>query len=311
MPDPRMRFYFREPTVDTNLPLTSGTVVPKGFDFEVVQELEQADAWDCGFAARMQAVEANEPLVSIPAFPNRKFRLSYIYVNSAAGIETPKDLEGKRVGIGMWANTAGVWARGALQHYYGVDLGRIRWVARKLDSTHLPDGIRIEVVKNGDLNSLLVSGELDAVIDPNVLPSITARDPRVRRLFRDYKSEEQAYFRKTGIFPISHMVTFRQEFVERNPAAPLSLLAAFRRARDIAIDNIQGADPQVLVISWIGALLDEQRELMGDDYFAYNVRDNKVPLSAMMEFAQEQGLTRRQIDYKSLFAPEALADEGI
>ena len=310
MPEPKIRFFFREPTVDTNRPLNEGTIKVDGFGFEVVGDLDQADAWDCGFAARMLAAAEGSDDVSIPAFPNRKFRLSYIYINKKAGIETPRDLEGKRVAIPSWANTAGVWARGALQHHYGVDLGKIHWVARSQKDMAAPWRIQIETLNRGKVDDLLVSGELDAAIDPNVLPSITRRDTRVRRLFPDYKAEEQKYYRETGIFPISHVVTLRRGFVDRHPQAPVALLKAFRQARDMAIDNIQGADPQVLVLSWVSALLDEQRALMGDNYFAYNVADNKRPLSAMMQFSHEQGLTPKAFNFEGLFSPEAASLPG-
>lgn len=311
MPEPTLRIFFREPTVDTNRPITEGRVGIEGFSVEVVGELDDADAWDCGFAARMVGAAKGARYVSIPAFPNRKFRLSYIYVNAEAGIESPGDLEGKRVGIPLWANTAGVWARGALQHYYGVDLARIDWVMARPEKIALPGYVKSDVLNRGDLNSLLVSGEIDAVIEPNVLPAVTNRDPRVRRLFADYKSEEKTYFSATGIFPISHVVTLKEEFVERHPEAPVALLKAFRKARDIAIDNVQGADPQVLIVAWHAALMDEQRELMGDDYFSYNIENNTVALEAMTQYAQEQGLTSDRVDYRGLFSPEAAQLPGV
>ena len=85
MPNSKLRFYFREPTVDTNMPITDGTVKVEGFELEIVKREDDADAWDCGFAARVRAHARGLAHVSIPAFPNRKFRLSYIYVNSKAG----------------------------------------------------------------------------------------------------------------------------------------------------------------------------------------------------------------------------------
>lgn len=311
MPDPKLRFYFREPTVDTNMPITDGTVKVEGFDFEIVKREDDADGWDCGFAARVRAHVKGARHLSIPAFPNRKFRLSYIYVNSAAGIESPRDLEGKRVGIFAWENTAGVWARGAMQHQYGVDLTRIHWISGRSDEKSLPPGIRVESLKNrADLDSMLVEAKLDAVIDPNVLPSISRRDPRVHRLFRDYKTEEQSYFKKTGIFPISHIVTLKQEFVDRHPNAPLALLKAFRRARDEAFHRLEGADPQILVISWAAAAVEEQRALMGEDYWAYNIAANRRALDAFTQFAYEQGLSPSKLDYERLFHPEAAALPG-
>ncbi|HXG49873.1 MAG TPA: hypothetical protein VNN77_00510 [candidate division Zixibacteria bacterium] len=144
MAQPKLRFYFREPAVDTNRPLTEGTVRVEGFDFEIVGSEEEADAWDCGFAARIVAHAKGAPHLSIPAFPNRKFRLSYIFVNSGSGIGSPRDLAGRRVGIMQWDNTAGVWARGALQHYYGVDLASVRWMALRVKEGVAAPGMRIE-----------------------------------------------------------------------------------------------------------------------------------------------------------------------
>lgn len=314
-----IRLHFREPTIDTNRPIAQGIVAIDGFDVQFVDRLDDADAWDCGFAARMAGVGGQPRCTSIPAFPNRKFRQSYIYVNEKAGIETPRDLERKRVGILNWANTAGIWARGALQHYYGVDLAAIGWVAARADPTRLPPAIRTEYLRAdaGDsldpvqaLDALLVSGEIDALIFPNVPPSIIRRDGRTRRLFRDYKAEEQNYFRSTGIFPISHVMTLRESFVDRHPDAPVALLKAFRRARDVALENIGGSDPEVLIVSWVHQLLDEQRSLMGDDYFAYDIDHNRPALEAMMRYAHEQFLTRDLVDFRSLFAPAAMALPG-
>ena len=316
MANPKLKFYFREPTIDTNLPITDGTVKIEGFEWEFVGNEAGADAWDCGFAARVLAFAKGEKHISIPAFPNRKFRLAYIFVNSKAGIESAKDLEGRRVGIMQWGNTAGVWARGALQHYYGVDLKRIRWQAARVKKEDIANGNQIEkLAGDGDpdrlLDDLLIAGNIDAVIGPNLLPSISARDSRTRRLFRDYRAEEQNYFRQTGIFPTSHIVTLKQEFVERHPDAPVALLKAFRRSRDMAFERLEGSDPQIIAYSWIAAAIAEQRELMGDNYWAYNVQDNRKVLEAMTQYAHEQGLSKTRIDYMAFFHPEAAALGGV
>jgi 4,5-dihydroxyphthalate decarboxylase len=313
---PKLKFYFREPTIDTNIPITDGTVKIEGFDWQFVPDEEEADAWDCGFAARVRAYVKGLPHISIPAFPNRKFRLAYIFVNSKAGIESANDLEGRRVGIMQWDNTAGVWARGALQHHYGVDLKRIHWLAARVKKEGVAEGIRIEQLDaQGDpdkvLDQLLVEGKIDAVIGPNLLPSISARDPRTRRLFRDYRAEEQNYFRKTGIFPTSHIVTLKQAFVDRYPNAPLALLEAFRKSRDEAFSRLEGSDPQVIAYSWIAAAVAEQRELMGENYWAYNVANNRTVLEAMTQYAHEQGLSPTRIDYMKFFHPEAASLEGV
>jgi 4,5-dihydroxyphthalate decarboxylase len=310
----KLKLFFREPTIDTNSPIASGIVPIEGFDVEFVDRLSDADVWDCAFAARLQNME-RERCVSVPAFPNRKFRLSYIFVNAGAGIHSPTDLPGKRVGIRFWANTAGVWARGALQHHYNVDLNRIQWITGQVDATSIPKGeidLQVAVAPVGvsvsdHLDALLLSGVVDAVIDANVLPSIVRRDKRVRRLFQDYPSEERAYFASTGIFPISHVVTLREAFAKRCPSAPVAVLKAFRKARDMAFDAIEGSDPQVLVVPWIGHALEEQRALMGDEYFSYDIDNNRVTLHAMMQFAHEQWLTPRLVDIAEVFDPSAAA----
>jgi len=315
MANPRLKFYFREPTIDTNIPITDGTVKIEGFDWEFVPDEDAADAWDCGFAARVRAYAKGSPHISIPAFPNRKFRLAYVFVNSKAGIEEPKDLEGSRVGIMQWDNTAGVWARGALQHYYSVDLKSIQWRAVRIKKEGVAEGIQIEkIVGEGDadrlLDDLLIAGKIDAVIGPNLLPSISARDPRTRRLFRDYRTVEQKYFKRTGIFPTSHIVTLKQEFVDRNPNAPVALLKAFRKSRDEAFSRLEGSDPQVIAYSWIAAAVAEQRELMGENYWPYNVENNRTVLEAMTQYAHEQGLSPARIDYMRFFHPESAGLEG-
>ncbi len=310
MPNPRLRFRCREASTDINMPITDGTVNVDGFELEMVTQGD-TDAWDAGFGSLLRGKVDGVHHVSIPAFSNRKFRLSYIFVNNAARIESPRDLEGKRVGISSWGNTACMWAKGALQNHYGVDLTCVHWFAPHPDETLVAPGIRIEPLpKGGDSDALLLAGELDAIIEPNVLPSISRRDPRVRRLFRDYKTEEQNYFKQTGIFPISHIVTLTQEFVHQHPDAPVALLKAYRCARDVALDRIQGSDPQILLISWASALLDEQRALMGENYWAYNIENNRRALEAITQFAYQQGVTPNRIDYESFFHPEAAALPG-
>jgi 4,5-dihydroxyphthalate decarboxylase len=310
MSAPTLRFRFFEPNVDTNRPFTDGTVGIEGFALERVDG--EADAWEQGFSALVGPVAAGEPIVCIPAFPNRKFRLGYIQVRSSAGIEAPRDLEGRRVGIYQWNNAASVWARGALQNYYNVDLTSIDWRAGKTAAPPtLPAGIHISALPEHKgppdriMEHMLIEGELDAVLCPNVLPSISRRDPRVKRLFPDYMAEEQKYFKDTGIFPISHVVALDRGFVERHPEAPVALLEGHRRARDVAFDRIEGSDPAILTISWAAAAMAEQRALMGERYWAYNVADNRPSIEAMLLFAHQQGLTPRQLDAASFFAPEA------
>ena len=173
-------------------------------------------------------------------------------------------------------------------------------------------GIEVEALPRGaDIDGMLLSGDLDCVIEPNVLPSISKRDPRVRRLFPDFRTGEQKYFKDTGIFPISHMASLNKAFVENYPAAPIALLKAYREARDIALDAVGGPEgPLHLILPWAVAAQNEAREAMGERYYAYNVVDNTRPLEAMMQFAHQFGVTPTRLDYRQFLHDEAAAYPG-
>jgi len=312
MAEPTMRFRYHEPDIDNNRPIVEGQVKIEGFQLQVLpNDATDYDVWEAGSSSLPPTCVGREPDVSIPVWPNRKFRQSYIFVNSSAGIEQPTDLEGKRVALAAWSNPGGMWAKGALQNTYEVDLSKINWVVPEADPTPLPDWLHVERAKaRRDFDPMLVAGELDAVIEPNRLPSIVKRDPRVRRLFPNYKQEEQSYWRQTGIFPISHVVTMKRDFVQKYPDAPVALLKAYRQARDIAFDRVLGSDPEYLIMTWAAAAIEEQRELMGDNYWPYNVEDNRRTLAAIAQFAHQQGLTPHLVDYNQWFDPQAAALAG-
>jgi 4,5-dihydroxyphthalate decarboxylase len=307
---------------DLNRPLIDGEVGPADFDLDVVWQYEDGerhrrmirdrayDACEFSFCNYLILRGQGSPLTGIPVFPNRKFRHSYIFVNTAAGIREPRDLEGKRVGLRGWAATASLWVRGILQRYYDVDLTKVRWYspAEPLDVPLAP-GIVLEPLPRGqDVDAMLVAGDLDAVIFPDVLPSVQRGAPEVRRLFEDYKAEEQAFYQRTRIFPTSHLVAFQPDVVEAHPRAPLSLLQAFRASRDACFHRLE--EQQMLALSWAGALLAEQRALMGPNYWPYNVADNRHVLETIVSFAHEQGLIPRPIPADDLFVPETVTAPG-
>ena len=316
MAEPKLVLAFREPDIDTQRPFLEGKITVEGFELETrkFSGPDSCDAWDASFGGLMQTAGRGEfPYVSIPAFPNRKFRHQYCYVNVASGINAPRDLAGKRVYV---SSTAGIWARGALLNYYEVDFTQIRWVMTSGGegggAQSWGPGIQVEALPRGaDIDGMLLSGELDCVIEPNVLPSVSRRDPRVRRLFPDFRSEEQKYFQATGIFPISHMVSLNKAFVAQHPNAPIALLRAYRQARDIALDSVGGPDgPLYVTLPWAVAAQNEALEVMGDRYYAYNVVDNTRPLEAMMLFSHQFGITPTRLDYRQFVDDEAAAYTG-
>lgn len=307
---------------DLNHALIDGAVPSSDLDLEVVWDLADGerhrrmlrdgafDACEFSFANYLVLWSAGAPFQGIPAFPNRKFRHSYVFCNRRAAIREPRDLEGKRVGMRGWANTASLWVRGILQRYYDVDLRRVTWCAPPEGfAVQLPAGVTVEPLpEDGDLDSLLLAGDLDAVINPDVLPSVQRGAPEVHRLFEDYRAAEQAFYDKTRIFPISHLVVVNNEVVRAHPWVPLSLLHLFREARDACFHRIE--DQQILSLSWAVALLAEQRALMGPAYWPYNLADNRHVLDTLLDFAHEQGLVPTRPALETLFVPDTVSASG-
>ena len=243
-------------------------------------------------------------IVPIPVFPSRVFRHSAIYVGEKSGIRQPKDLEGRKVGIPEWAQTAGIYVRGLLAHEYGVDLARISWVQAgvhqpgrvekvKLD---LPQGVRITPVPDKSLVQMLASGELDAVI--------SARDPGGKRLFEDYVSVEEQYFRKTGIYPIMHVIVLRREAYERDRWIAMNLFKAFEEAKRASMERLVEIGLSHVPMPWLAEHARRWRELAGENFWPYGIDANRKTLDAFLQYSFEQGVTPRRLEVEQLFAPE-------
>lgn len=307
---------------DLNHALIDGRVASSDLDLEIVWDIEDGqrhsrmlrasafDACEFSFANYLVARAQGRPFCGIPVFPNRKFRHSYIFCHTKAGIQHPRGLEGRRVGLRGWATTVSLWVRGILARFYGLDLRRVQWVSlpEPLD-VNLPPGVTLtRLTPDRDLDAMLVAGELDAVIYPDVLPSVQRGAPEVKRLFENYKSAEQEFYRRTGIFPISHLVMLKEEVVREHPWVPLSLLHTFRQARDACFHRLE--ENQVLSLSWAAALLEEQRALMGRHYWPYNVADNRLVIDTLVSFAHEQGLIPRLPAMEELFVKDTVSAPG-
>jgi 4,5-dihydroxyphthalate decarboxylase len=261
------------------------------------------DASEMSFAKTVALLsQPGADIVAIPVFPSRVFRHSAIYVRSSIG--TPKDLEGKRVGIPEWAQTAGIYARGLLQHEYGVNLASIAWFQAGVHQPgrvekvplQLPAGIRVTPVPDKSLAQMLASGELDAVI--------SARDPGGRRLFGDYMAVEADYFGKTRIFPIMHVIVLRRAVYERDRWIAMNLLKAFEDAKRRSTARLVEIGLSHVPMPWVAEHANRWRELAGEDFWPYGVEPNRPTLEAFAQYAFEQGITARRMQVEELFAPE-------
>ncbi|HEX6266396.1 MAG TPA: 4,5-dihydroxyphthalate decarboxylase [Burkholderiales bacterium] len=261
------------------------------------------DASEMSFGKTISLLsQPDADIVAIPVFPSRMFRHSAIYVRSS--IKTPKDLEGKRVGIPEWAQTAGIYARGLLQHEYGVDLASIDWVQAGVREPgrvekvqlQLPAGIRVTPAADKSLAQMLASGELDA--------AISARDPGGRRLFEDYVCVEAAYFAKTRIYPIMHVIVLRRAVYERDRWIAMNLLKAFEQAKRRSMARLVEIGLSHVPMPWLPEHARRWRELAGEDFWPYGVEPNRPTLEAFAQYAFEQGVTARRMQVAELFAPE-------
>ncbi len=254
----------------------------------------------------------NCPFVALPVFPSRVFRHGFIFVNTRAGIRSPKDLEGKRVGVPLYTQTAAIWIRGLLAHEYAVNLEKIRWVQGAVEKagSHgqpkvppLLKPVKIEVNESGDsLGELLAKGEIDALLGSR-RPETLGRHPDVVRLFPDYRQLEREYYQRTGIFPIMHLAAIRREAYEKNPWIADSLYRAFVDARNFALARMRFSGSQSYMLPWQFADVDEIDEVFGGDPWPYGVDANRPTLEALVQYMVEQSFIAEVIAVDTLFAP--------
>lgn len=250
--------------------------------------------------------DADPPIVVLPVFLSRVFRHSAIYVRPGSAIRAPKDLEGKRVGIPEWAQTAGIYVRGILQHEHGVDLARIAWFQAGVHQPgrvekvelNLPAGVRIQPVPGKSLSQMIVAGELDAVISARAVPA--------PRMFENYREVEREYYRKTRVFPIMHVLVLRRDAYERDRWIARNLVDAFEEAKNRSMARIAEFGLSHVPLPWVPDYAGQWRELAGEDFWPYGVEANRPTLEAFLRYAYEQGVARRPLRVEELFAPEAL-----
>ncbi|HKP26970.1 MAG TPA: ABC transporter substrate-binding protein [Dongiaceae bacterium] len=255
------------------------------------------------------------PFVAIPVFPSRFFRHSSIYVNAAAGIRTPADLKGKRIGCPEYQMTAPVWIRGILSDEYGVKVNDVTYYTGGEESPNrseklkldLPSNIKVERIgPDKTLSAMLRTGEIDALYTARKPSSYEGRDGKVRRLFEDFVEIERAYFRKTGIFPIMHTIAVRREVYEANRWIAQSLFKAFCEAQRRTYHDLQETAALKAMLPWLVAHVEEAKRELGDDYWSYGFQQNRKVLGTFLRYSFEQGLSKRLLTPEEIFVPETM-----
>ena len=249
--------------------------------------------------------QGESPFVGIPAFPSRVFRHSMVYVNNEAGIERPEELSGRRIAIREWGQTAFVWIIGILAEEYGLDILSVDWVQESEPRVPLryPAGMRIRTMQRGEtLSGMLDSGAVDAALIHQVPACYRQGSPRVRRLFEDFKVAEVDYYRRTGVFPIMHCAVVRADVHRRAPWALRSFYRALCEAKALALENIQDYGALSASVPLLPAVMEETREIFGEDFWPYGMEANRKTVEKVVLYAHQQGLTPRRLEVEDLFA---------
>ena len=246
--------------------------------------------------------EGDTRFIAIPVFPSRVFRHSALYVRANSSIEKPEDLRGKRVGVGDYQMTAAVWVRGLLRHEHGVAPEDIVWVTGKpIRSIKPPDGIRLQSIPaDATLEVMLERGEIEALMSVMIPNGI---GKTVRRLFRDPRKVEIAYYNKTGIFPIMHTLVLKTSLYEAKPWLAASLYRAFCRARDLAHESMYDTDALTVSLPWVVHEVEATRAIFGPQIWDYSIEGSLPTLNALLAYLDEQKLSRRRMSVDELFVP--------
>ncbi len=279
---------------------------------------QEFDAAELSMGSYLMARDRGLPrFIAIPVFPSRAFRHSCIYINVDSGIKEPRDLVGKRVGVPEYQITMAIWVRGILQHEYGVRPETMKWFTGGEEHPGREDKIKHDLPKDIDirpiapdqtLSSMLEQGEIDAVISAHIPSPFVRSSPKVRRLIPNFRDVERDYYRKTKIFPIMHAVVLREDIYERYPWVAQSLCKAFTEAKTICQSSMYEFSALKYMLAWSIAEMEEEREIFSEDLWPYGLESNRHVLETLVQYAHEQGLIKKQLDVRNLFAPNTLED---
>jgi 4,5-dihydroxyphthalate decarboxylase len=255
----------------------------------------------------------------LPIFPLRLFRHKSVFIHTDRGINKPEDLKGRSIGTAGYSSSSLTWLRGIFQDEYGIKPEDVQWVTSNKDSAAnvsgktskqeqvLPEGINIKAGPEGvDESDLLLSGEVDALFHAVEPKAFVQGNPKVTRLFHDSRSVEQAYYLKTGVFPIMHAVAVRNKLIDKNPGLIEAIFNAYAEAKQLDYKFMKKIGWAYDSLPWYRQELEETRELMGENFWPYGIEPNRKTLETLFRYSYEQGLSSREFTIEELFHPDSL-----
>ena len=322
---PRLQLSFACGLYDRMLALYTGEVKPDGIDLNFItidqprpifdrmsggQEFDVAEYSSSEFVQRFANREC--PFVAIPVFPSIAFRLGFIAVNRKSGIKTPKDLEGKRIGVQLYTMTAAIFINGILKNEFGVDLSKIHWVQSAMNTsgshgspTVLPLLKKISIENNTTkktLGQLLTEGAIDATLGTS-LPDEIRTHPDVVRLFPNYVEVDKELYKRKKIYPIMHLVAIKKSVYERYPFVATSLYEAFVKSKEVALEKLFNLRAVRYMTPFLMREIDDIWEVFNGDPWPYGVEPNRPTLEALIAYQQDLGLIAAPVKVDDLFVP--------
>ena len=296
-------------------PIKEGLVKPDGIELTLLTKMDSStrhwrflrngefDVAELSSSSYLIAKDQGMPIESLPVFLHRRFRHGFVFINTNKGIKSPKDLIGKKIGVKSYQVSAILWLRGILEHEYGVPHASCEWFSEIDEDVEFtpPPGLKLTRLPDDKfVEKMLVSGELDAVLHPDLIDPILDKNPNVARLFADHKNEEIAYYKKTQIFPIMHVMGLRSELVQTHPWIPVELYKAFEASKRIAMKRME--NPRLVPLAWYREAWEEQEDVLGTDPWEYGMTDkNRHNLETLVQYSHEQGMMKNKMSLDDLF----------
>ena len=305
---------------DRHIPLFDQTINAEGIDLTVLEvgqshplrhgadrhermlQKGEFEVAEVSLSSYLMAKSRGMPFTAIPVVPRRLFSISQMWVNADAGIRSPKDLIGRKVGLSTFQTTLSVLAKGDLQSEYGVPWHEIDWYVTKKETIDFKpqEGVRITLIpKEKKMGTMLEQGEIAALMVPHPPKEVVVGSTKIRRLFPDAKQEETQYFQKNGFYPIMHLVAFRDDVLEKNPWAARSIMDAFEKAKEACRHYYD--DPNWSRLAWGRHLFEEERRILGEDPWPSGISRNRPNLERFMEYSLDQGLMAKKLKVEELF----------
>jgi 4,5-dihydroxyphthalate decarboxylase len=302
---------------DRTRPLIQGRVQPEGIILKTASPhiaefcnrpvYEEFDVAEMSFSLYVAAKARGDKVIALPIFPLRMAVLGYVFCRADAPYKHPSELKGKRIASIGYRYTVNLWLRGIFQEHYGLRPEDVTWVTGQYENAGfvMPKGIKVDVKEGRKPGELLISGEADAVIGPEAPDEFLQGDKRIRRLFPDAREECAAYFRKTGIFPVTHTVVMSEDSLRARPWVAEPLVAAFTEAQR-QCDAFYYSNAKHVTFPDAVFFMEEQKRVWGENPWPHGVKANRHIIDTFVRYAHEQGYINRRLSAEELFAPNTL-----